>query len=71
VPQDELAAAHPALSEVPEGLLTPRGSVRNKISAGSTAPGSVGEQLGQAKAFLETMGSLSEGQVSEGSGRCE
>jgi hypothetical protein len=45
--------------------------VRNKISAGSTAPGSVGEQLGQAKAFLETMGSLSEGQVSEGSGRCE
>ncbi len=70
VPQDELAAAHPALSEVPEGLLTPRGSVRNKISAGSTAPGSVGEQLRQAKAFLEKMGGFPEGQVSEGSDRC-
>ena len=70
VPQDELAAAHPALSEVPEGLLTPRGSVRNKISAGSTAPGSVGEQLRQAKTFLEKMGGFPEGQVSEGSDRC-
>jgi len=55
VPMEELVAAHPALSEVPEGLLTPRGSVRNKRSAGSTAPGSVREQLGQAKAFLEKM----------------
>src|ERR687898_2742905 len=60
VPQDELAAAHPALSEMPEGLLTPHGSVRNKISAGSTAPDSVDEQLRQAKAFLETMEGLSE-----------
>ena len=59
VPQEELAAAHPALSEVPEGLLTPRGSVQNKRSAGSTAPGSVREQLGRAKAFLETMEGLS------------
>jgi argininosuccinate lyase len=66
VPQDELAAAHPALSEVPEGLLTARGSVRNKRSAGSTAPASVDEQLRQAKAFLKTM----DGQVSEGSDRC-
>jgi argininosuccinate lyase len=55
VTQEELAAAYPALSEVPEGLLTPRGSVQNKRSAGSTAPGSVGEQLTQAKAFLETV----------------
>ena len=61
VPQDELAAAHPALSEMPEGLLTPHGSVRNKISAGSTSPDSVGEQLRQAKAFLKTMEGLSEG----------
>jgi argininosuccinate lyase len=70
VPQDELAAAHPALSEVPEGLLTVRGSVHNKISAGST--GAVDEQLGQAKVFLETMGGLPEGQtgpLSEGSDR--
>jgi argininosuccinate lyase len=70
VGQDELAAAHPALSEVPEVLLTPRGSVQNKRSAGSTAPGSVKEQLGQAKAFLETMEGSSEGQVSEGSDTC-
>ena len=70
VPQDELAAAHPALSEVPEGLLTPRGSVLNKRSAGSTAPGSVDVQLRRAKAFLETMEGHSEGEVSEGSDRC-
>jgi len=55
VPQEELAAAHSALSEVPEGLLTPRGSLQNKRSAGSTAPGSVKGQLRQAKAFLEKM----------------
>jgi argininosuccinate lyase len=61
VPQEELAAAHPALSEVPDDLLTPRGSVRNKRSAGSTAPGSVDEQLRQAKAFLETVEGHSEG----------
>src|SRR5215216_1294769 len=56
VPPEELAAAHPALSEVPTGLLTPRGSVQNKRAAGSTNPDSLGEQLGQAKDFLETMG---------------
>src|SRR5215204_1212644 len=70
VPQEELVAAHPALSEMPKALLTPRGSVQNKRSAGSTAPASVGEQLRQAKAFLEAMGNVSEGQVSEGSDRC-
>jgi argininosuccinate lyase len=69
-PQDELAAAHPALSEVPEGLLTPRGSVQNKVSAGSTAPGAVDDQLRRAKAFLETMEGLSERKVSEGGDRC-
>ena len=56
VPPAELAAAHPALAGVPAGLLTPRGSVHNKHSAGSTAPAYVGEQLGRARAFLETMG---------------
>jgi argininosuccinate lyase len=70
VSQDELAAAHPALSEVPDGLLTPRGSVQNKVSSGSTAPGSVDDQLRRAKAFLKTMEGPSEGQVSEGSDRC-
>jgi argininosuccinate lyase len=65
VPQDELAAAHPALSEMPEVLLTPRGSVQNKRSAGSTSPGSVGEQLRRAKTFLETMG----GSLQDQSGR--
>jgi argininosuccinate lyase len=56
VPPQELAAAHPALAEVPAVLLTPRGSVQNKRSAGSTSPDSVGEQLGRARTFLETMG---------------
>jgi hypothetical protein len=51
---------------LPEGLLTPRGSVQNKVSAGSTAPGSVDEQLRQAKALLETMEGHSEGQNGPG-----
>jgi argininosuccinate lyase len=55
VPQVELVAAHPALSELPHGLLTPPGSVRNKSSAGSTSPGSVEEQLREARACLETV----------------
>ena len=53
LPQEELAAAHPALAELPEGLLSPRGSVRNKRSAGSTSPGSVDGQLREARAFLD------------------
>jgi argininosuccinate lyase len=61
VPQEELVAAHPALSGLPDGLLTPPGSVRNKRSAGSTSPGSVEEQLREARAFLETVGGLPEG----------
>jgi argininosuccinate lyase len=52
LPREELAAAHPALAELPEGLLSPQGSVRNKRSAGSTSPGSVDGQLRKARAFL-------------------
>jgi argininosuccinate lyase len=52
LPSEELAAAHPALAELPEGVLSPRGSVRNKRSAGSTSPGSVDEQLREARAFV-------------------
>jgi len=54
LPPEELAAAHPALTKLPEGLLSPRGSVRNKRSAGSTSPDSVDEQLREARSFLET-----------------
>ena len=53
LPSDELAAAHPALAGLPEGLLSPHGSVRNKRSAGSTSPGSVDAQLRDARAFLD------------------
>jgi argininosuccinate lyase len=54
VPREELAAAHPALSELPPELLTPRGSVANKRSPGSTSPGSVERQLEAARRFLGT-----------------
>ncbi len=54
LPREELAAAHPALAELPEGLLSPRGSVRNKRSAGSTSPDSVDERLREARSFLDT-----------------
>ena len=53
VPDDELAAAHPALAEFPRGLLTPEGSVSNKKSGGSTSPGSVEEQLREAGRLLD------------------
>jgi argininosuccinate lyase len=52
VPREELGAAHPALGELPEDLLTPKGSVANKRSPGSTAPGSVERQLREAREFL-------------------
>jgi argininosuccinate lyase len=52
--QEDLSAAHPALDELPEGLLSPRGSVQNKRSAGSTSPSSVDEQLSEARSFLDT-----------------
>jgi len=56
LPPDELAAAHPALAGLPEGLLSPHGSVQNKRSAGSTSPGSVDAQLGEARAYLDAAG---------------
>ncbi|HET7479526.1 MAG TPA: argininosuccinate lyase [Rubrobacteraceae bacterium] len=56
VPPEELEAAHPALADLPRDLLTPRGSVANKRSAGSTSPGSVENQLERARGFLEMGG---------------
>ena len=53
VPSEELSAAHPALAEIPEGLLAPEGSVKNKKSAGSTSPTSVEAQLDRARKLLE------------------
>ena len=54
VPREELAAAHPALSDLPPELLTPEGSVANKRSPGSTSPSSVERQLEAARRFLGT-----------------
>ena len=45
----ELAAAHPALADLPRSLLSPEGSIANKKSPGSTAPGSVSAQLERAR----------------------
>jgi argininosuccinate lyase len=52
IPQEDLAAVHPALAEVPRELLTPEGSVANKKSPGSTSPESVEAQLDAARRFL-------------------
>ena len=52
VPQEELAATHPNLADLPRELLTPEGSVANKRSRGSTAPASVAWQLEKASCFL-------------------
>jgi argininosuccinate lyase len=51
-PPEVLAAAHLALADLPRELLTPEGSVANKRSPGSTAPGSVASQLEEARRFL-------------------
>src|SRR5215218_5533231 len=56
LPPEELAAVHPALAGLPEGLLSPHGSVRNKRPAGSTSPGSVDAQLRAARAFVKAAG---------------
>jgi argininosuccinate lyase len=53
VPDDELIAAHPALAGFPRCLLTPEGSVSNKKSGGSTSPGSVAQQLTEARRLLD------------------
>jgi argininosuccinate lyase len=53
VPGEELAAAHPALAELPRELLTPEGSVANKRSPGSTSSESVEVQLRIARRFLD------------------
>jgi argininosuccinate lyase len=53
-PVEELAAAHPALADLPRELLTPEGSVANKRSPGSSSPGSVESQLEAARRFLDS-----------------
>ena len=53
VSREELASAHPALADLPDGILTPRGSVANKRSAGSTSPDSVADQLERARRFVK------------------
>jgi argininosuccinate lyase len=55
VPREELAAAHPALADLPRELLTPEGGVANKRSHGSTAPASVAAQLDEARRFLRSL----------------
>ena len=53
VSDEELAAAHPALADLPPRLLTPKGSVANKKSSGSTSLGFVEEQLRRAREVLD------------------
>jgi argininosuccinate lyase len=55
VPREELAAAHPALADLPGELLSPQGSVASKQSPGSTAPGSVAWQLEEARKSLRSL----------------
>ena len=54
-PREELSSAHPILADLPRELLTPRGSVANKRSAGSTSPGSVSLQLEKARKLLASV----------------
>jgi len=51
-PDEEFAATHPILADLPRELLTPEGSAANKKSSGSTSPASVEEQLEKARRFL-------------------
>ncbi len=50
---EDFTAAHPALADLPRELLTPKGSVANKKSSGSTSPDSVEEQLRRAGEVLD------------------
>ena len=52
VPDEELAAVHPALADLPRALLTPEGSVANKKSLGSTSRDSIEEQIRRARKLL-------------------
>ena len=52
VPDEELAAVHPVLADLPRDLLTPEGSVANKKSPGSTSHDSVEEQIRRARELL-------------------
>ncbi|QIN78633.1 argininosuccinate lyase [Rubrobacter marinus] len=61
VPEDELVAAHPALADLPRELLTPKGSVANKSSPGSTSPDSVDAQLARARGLLRELEEASAG----------
>ncbi|MDP8952525.1 MAG: hypothetical protein M3N18_09845 [Actinomycetota bacterium] len=54
-PIETLSAAHPALADLPRGLLRPAGSVANKVSPGSTSPASVEAQLQTAWALFEDL----------------
>ena len=53
---EELASAHPALRDLPGGLLSPEGSVANKKSPGSTSPNYVRTRLAEARGFLDGSG---------------
>jgi argininosuccinate lyase len=55
LPREEIAAAHPALADLPGEFLTPEGSVANKRSHGSTSPASVASQLEKARRFLQSL----------------
>jgi argininosuccinate lyase len=54
VSAEQLAAAHPALADLPRNLLTPEGSIANKKSPGSTSGDSVDAQLRRAREFLDS-----------------
>ena len=60
VPDEELAAVHPALGGLPRVLLTPEGSVANKKSSGSTSRDSVEGQIRRTREILDLYGETRE-----------